>query len=259
MLKLNYNKNIGQVIYIVEGEKTEVELLQHIFTKILNYNYTTITRGQNSLERYQSKTNPNSRIFVINTLNPQISSIKSGKEYLDMLFKTIHNQYNLDVTRAAVYYIFDRDPKSNPSNIVCELIGDLKNSRDNDDEMGGLLLISYPAIEAYLFECFINNCYSFPITNAKIAKRQVIKFDCKTEKLTAENLLSAAKEMLKSIFHLSSNQFRIEEIDNFAARNKEIFDYQEDNLLSVDRYILLSLLSISFIDLGIIEFEQELF
>ena len=33
---INLNKNIGKVIYIVEGEKREFTLLKHLFTKMLN-------------------------------------------------------------------------------------------------------------------------------------------------------------------------------------------------------------------------------
>ena len=36
ILKINYNQNVGTVIYFVEGESTEFTLLKIIFGKILH-------------------------------------------------------------------------------------------------------------------------------------------------------------------------------------------------------------------------------
>ena len=36
--KFNRDKNIGAVVYIVEGEKRKINLLGHIFREILKYN-----------------------------------------------------------------------------------------------------------------------------------------------------------------------------------------------------------------------------
>ena len=35
--KLNKNKNIGKVLYIVEGERREINLLRDVFERVLDY------------------------------------------------------------------------------------------------------------------------------------------------------------------------------------------------------------------------------
>jgi hypothetical protein len=48
MIRLNKEKNIGKVLIIVEGLKTEFFLLHKIFTQIFDYNYEKLDR----IERY---------------------------------------------------------------------------------------------------------------------------------------------------------------------------------------------------------------
>ena len=50
-IKLNINKNIGKVIYIVEGERREINLLSKIFKDILKYN-EIITRTRSGKESF---------------------------------------------------------------------------------------------------------------------------------------------------------------------------------------------------------------
>lgn len=59
--------------------------------------------------------------------------------------------YDFDIDDAAIYYLFDRDPESNVNpDLIKSLIAMLTNSRDNENYMrGGMLILSYPSIEAY--------------------------------------------------------------------------------------------------------------
>lgn len=41
-IRLNKDKSIGRVLYIVEGGKTEPYILHHIFCKILDYQMETL-------------------------------------------------------------------------------------------------------------------------------------------------------------------------------------------------------------------------
>ena len=43
-LTLHRNKSVGQVIYIVEGDRTEHELLEYVFTEILGYSVISYNR-----------------------------------------------------------------------------------------------------------------------------------------------------------------------------------------------------------------------
>jgi len=65
------------------------------------------------------------------------------------------------VNNAAIYYLFDRDPESNTDDrLIAGLIDKLKNSRENKDNMrGGMLILSYPAIEAYEISNFVDRTF----------------------------------------------------------------------------------------------------
>ncbi len=64
-IRLNKDKSIGKVLFIVEGSKTEPYLLHRIFCDILNYQMETLLRNQR-YQVYNSDANPTSKVFVIN-------------------------------------------------------------------------------------------------------------------------------------------------------------------------------------------------
>ena len=76
-LELNKDKSIGNVLFIVEGNKTEMDMIGHIFGTLLNYECEKLDR-KGKYYRYQNKTNPYSRVFVINTEKTNISNIRDG-------------------------------------------------------------------------------------------------------------------------------------------------------------------------------------
>ena len=132
-INLNKNKNIGKVLFIVEGESTEFYILSKIFNKIFDYQYETIKRNK-PYEVYNSKIDPLSRVFVINTENSSIKSIQKNKDFLDNLFKQLIEDYDFNVDNAAIYYLFDRDRDSNTDiSFIKYLLNILKNSRENDN------------------------------------------------------------------------------------------------------------------------------
>ena len=45
-MKLNKNKRIGEVVFIVEGEKHEFNLIKRIFTDVLGYTQIQKRRGK---------------------------------------------------------------------------------------------------------------------------------------------------------------------------------------------------------------------
>lgn len=66
-LRLNRDKRIGKVLFIVEGGKTESYLLRKIFTQIFDYELNTILR-EKGFKQYNSKINKESHVIVIPTL-----------------------------------------------------------------------------------------------------------------------------------------------------------------------------------------------
>lgn len=108
----NKDKRIGKILFIVEGLEDEMYILHKIFTQIFNYQYEKLNRLL-KYRPYNTKDNAHSSIFVINTKESNIKDIKDADGYLDELFIKLINEYKFPVDKAAIFYVFDRDNKSN--------------------------------------------------------------------------------------------------------------------------------------------------
>ncbi len=201
-IKLNKNKNIGKVIYIVEGERREINLLTIIFKRILGYK-EIITRTRSGKETFllESDENVQSKIAIINSEKSNISSIE--------------NKF---------------------------------------DQIGGMLLLSYPAIETFIISNFekemIKFSERFDFEKNKL-KRYINDKKYDDSKLNEQSIENAFKEMINSLRYIKIDKINLDDISDF---NKEIFEYE---IISKRQYML-SLLLISFIDLGIIEMDSTL-
>ena len=51
-LKINFKKNIGSILIIVEGASYEFDILRQIFKNILHYNYIEKSRNQKNFKNY---------------------------------------------------------------------------------------------------------------------------------------------------------------------------------------------------------------
>ena len=250
-MKINKDKSIGRVLFIVEGARTEFSLFRRIFCDVLGYEY--IEKRRNNAKFFKNKNKSTSKVAVINTEGSNISSICDNNDYLDRIFEILISEYNFPVDNAAIYYIFDRDAKSNLNKQLIEkLIGQLKNAYENDNgERGGVLLLSYPSIEAYIVSNFIDDTYLMKFEIGDKVKEYITTQNkiIQLNKITAETIEKAANEMMK--------YFKSEEIDfcidNIGQMNEEVFKRQETEYNKQKAYNLVSLLSIVFIDLGIIE------
>ncbi|MDR2091251.1 MAG: hypothetical protein LBP62_06375 [Clostridiales bacterium] len=255
-IRINKDKNIGKVIYVVEGQKKELTLLKHIFTKIFDYTYVTYRYNDVTREEYRSDKNKNSIVFAVNTNSSNVISIQKGQDYLDEVYKKLYEEYLLDSTKAAVYYIFDRDRRTNSPEIISDLLSELRNSRDNEKNANGLLLLSYPSIESYVIECFAPDCCVLKIESAQKAKRFIGEQNYQQSKINENTFKKATEEMIKTIERIECGCFQIEELDDFANKNKSIFKKQESLYESNNYYEILSLLTISFLDLGLLSVEE---
>ena len=129
-LIINPHKRIGSVIYVVEGEKTEPELIRHIYQNILGYNTLTIKDGEiMSLNKSDDKY---SFVYVITAKHPQISLLeeKSSLEYMSYIYRLLTHNYNLDVENNALYFIFDRDRQSNSKKFIKDKYTSAKKKKD---------------------------------------------------------------------------------------------------------------------------------
>ena len=246
-LLINKNKTIGEVVVVVEGESEEFRLLKHIFTKVLNYNYITIKRGNNICNEFRSKNNINSTVIIVNTSSSNIKTIMEDSNYQDKLYGLLKSNYNRSLKNVPVYILWDRDNESNSKEVVLKSLTTFKNSMDNDYDMNGLLLLSYPCIESYALSNFDKQIYKKTIKCGKDAKKMLKRYSLK--KITENNLLRAVGNMHRSMLSFEINSY---DPSDFYKQNKKIFDCEENYFKETRSYIALSLLSIMLIDLGII-------
>lgn len=253
---LNKDKNIGKVVYIVEGARRELTLLSHIFSSILDYSVVIAPRKELPYVKYESKRNRLSRVYLICAYESNIAFIdnQKGQDYLNKVFKVLYEDYKLELSDAATYFIFDRDMKSNKGREFNKLIPKLKNSRDNGVDLNGMLLTSYPALEAYTKSCIDNTAIDW-IKSAKELKLKVAAAQYQQDKISDKQILDACYNMLASISDMTGRNLTEKDLDDFAELNKVIFDKEADYLTQQELYRILSLISISFIDLGLIEIE----
>lgn len=248
-MKINKDKPIGRVLFIVEGSSTEFNLLRRIFCNVLGFEYIEKRRNRPSV--FYKENNPLSTIAVINTSDSNIKDI-SDDEYLDELFLMLINDYHFPVDKAAIYYLFDRDPASNTDvEAIIQYIDTLKNPMDNDDGMkAGLLLLSYPCIESYMVSSFQKNAYEVEFGIGDHVKGYIGQHTAiQMNKISEDTLLFATEEFLAYLGHLNLDW----DIDDFSKTSRTVFERQEEKYASKSVYSLFSMLTLAFIQLGIIE------
>lgn len=255
-LGINKDKIIGTVIYIVEGQSTEFNLLKVIYGKILQYDYIEQRRGKPA--RFINNRSPHNRVFVINSSESNISDI-SDTDFLDKICEYLINEYGLDLDNAAKFYIFDRDRNSNTDKdliqhylkVLAEPYGD-----DTDYEKGGLLLLSYPSIESFVVSNFIEDTYTLRFKlgremKAFIGDKEKAKV-IQLNKISSDTLMFAAKEFIQYLNSIDT-QFDLGEL---SVLNQRVFETEEKMYETEDAYAAVSLLILSLMYLGILEINE---
>ena len=255
--RINPNKNIGKVLYIVEGEKTEIKLLGHIFKNILNYEkvISVDRRGKRRL-KYVSGTNKNSKVFICNSKESNIKTM-ADREFIDKqidILKNYDEEFNYE--DISIYYLFDCDRQEDKP-YIRELLDKYTNSRepseDNKfDSIGGMLLLSYPSVESFIISNFEVDMFKFSERcnfKTQTIKEYIGSKGYNSSNMSKETLENSFMELVKSLEKIGINKIGI---DNTRKFSNEIYNYEQ---LHNNQY-LISLLLISFVDLGIIEFEE---
>lgn len=252
-MKINKNKSIGRVLFIVEGGKNEFSLLRRIFCNVFGYEYVEKRRDKANV--FKNKNISTSKIAVINTEETNISDICDKNCYLDRVYELLMSEYNFPVDKASIYYLFDRDPESNRDlALISKLISELKNSYENDGGMrGGLLLLNYPCIESYTVSNFIDDTHKLTMALGNQVKSFVTSKnkEIQLNKISESTIEKAACEMMK---FMETEKFPFD-IDDFGGTNMSIFNYQENYYKQNGGFRLLGLLSVALIQLGIIEID----
>lgn len=248
-LKINKNKSIGEVVVVVEGESEEFKLLKHIFIDILDYSYVPLKRNKIMRDEFRSNTNPNSTIIVANTSSSNIKSIMEDSDYQDKLYNLLKQEYNRSLKSVPIYILWDRDYDSNDKDIVLKTLNSFKNSLDNDNDMNGLLLLSYPCVESYEISNFDKQLYKKKFSSSDEAKTLFKAKRYSLVNLNENTLLTAIANMHRGLLNLGINNY---DPSDFYKVNKKVFDSEEKIYLEKQKYIALSLISVMLVDLGII-------
>lgn len=250
-VRLNKGKSIGKVLFIVEGGWTEPYILRRIFTTIFDYQFETILRKK-PYKKYNSKENATSQVFVVNAEESNIKDIEKDNEFLNRLFAELIENYDFDVDNAAIYYLFDRDNKSNTDmEFVKDMISVLVNARDNEDyDRQGMLLLSYPAIESFTVSNFEKNCFEKSFDTGHNVKLYVHENNYNHQKISEDTLLFATNELLNALKVIEQKDF---DIDAFGDTSKNVFDYEENEYRKTNMYKVFSMVTVALLDLGLIE------
>lgn len=250
-MRLNKDKHIGRVLFIVEGSKMEFSLLKQIFCNLLGYSY--IEKRRNKPDKFMNTLDSFSQVAVINTKDSNIRDISENETYLDDVFDLLREKYRFPVEQSAIYYLFDRDPKSNTDSAMIEkYIVSLSNPYDNDDYKAGQLLLSYPSIESFNISNF-RDTTDLRFSLGKDAKAYIDdNSDIQLNRISEKTLIKAAGEFLK---YLESEKITFD-IDAFSEASHGVFNRQETEFLSGKGFRLFSMLTLAFLQMGIIETEQ---
>lgn len=253
-MRLNKNKHIGRVLFIVEGSHTEFSILRRIFCSLLGYSY--IEKRRNKPTYFTSTKDRFSQVAIINTRESNIRDISENESYLDDVFDVLREQYQFPVDQSAIYYLFDRDPKSNTdSELIKTYILSLANPYENGDYKAGQLLLCYPSIESYIVSNFRDTGATPHFSLGKDAKTYIGEnTDIQINKISECTLIKAADEFLK---YLLSEQITFD-IDRFSDASHAVFTKQEVEYLSGQGFRLFSMLTLAFLQMGIIETEEAL-
>lgn len=203
-------------------------------------------------KRYNKKDDPDSKIFVINAQESNIRFIERDDGFLDNLFKELIEKYDFDIDNAAIFYIYDRDDRSNTDNAFIEnLLSKLGNSRDNPDYgRQGLLLLSYPSIESFTLSCYHDNVIGMEFDTGQRLKTFLGEHNINNQRLDENALKHATVEMLTALGLINDCTY---DLDDFSECNLEVYHYEESHREKSGLYRCMSLLIIALMDLGLIE------
>lgn len=256
--KIDKSKNIGNVIFVVEGGRpdtggTELRLLKKIFADILGYEVQELRRGSDEFIGYGS--NAQCRVFALNLPKNQLTEMT--EEALDELYRRLNVEFNIKPEDCPIFYLYDRDYLSYKRNELRRKYV-MKYTDPYGDEEGnqGQLLLSYPAVESYLLSCIQDNVFLQSYFLGKDLKPEVAKTGFSEKDIeTDEHLIHAVTEMNRGLEAFNLGEY---DLDNLAPTLLGVYDYQQEKQKTDATFSLLSLISMALLELGIItEYEDS--
>ena len=195
--------------------------------------------------------------MIINSKTSNMDTI-NNTDFIDKQIKLLKESgLDYEYRNSAIYYVFDADRKED-KNIIRELAEHYTNSREPNEDaenkfnsIGGMLLLSYPAIETFIISNFETDMRNFGDRfnfKSQKLKEYIHNKKYSNNKMSINTLCNAFTELIKSLKKINIDKINL---DNTKELNVDILNYEE----SVNNQYMLSLLLISFVDLGIIEIE----
>ena len=250
--KLDKSKNIGNVIFVVEGGRpvtggTELRLLKQIFSDILGYEVQELRRGCDEFIGHGC--NSFSRVFALNLPKNQLTQLT--EESLDELFRRLKADFGIKPEDCPIFFLYDRDFLSYGPN---ELRGRYvkKYTDPYSDEKGnqGQLLLSYPAVESFLLSCIQEDVYRQSFFLGRDVKPELERTGFSEEQINEEEqLLHATVEMDKGLGSFGFEQY---DLDHLAPTLLGVYECQQQKYTAEGKFSLLSLAAMALLELGVI-------
>ena len=260
-MNLLNNKLFGQVIIVTEGEKDEIDLFEKIFTEIFSCEVVSLTHRDGNegdfICRIFKRDNAYNKVLLLNARHSNIK-YADDVDFLNKVYSELveYYSYDIDIENSKVYYVFDRDCKSNNNcKIVLNLIEKFKDPYGTDD-MSGLLILNYPSIESYIIAAKIDNAYNLKFELGKDIKKYMLNARIKAHNISNNDIEHAYNEFKK---YLQNTKMMIE-WDNIVQNikydykdiNEGIFNNQENLYNLIKKYQVFSSISMIFYSLGLI-------
>lgn len=254
--KIDKARNIGNVLFIVEGGRpeggTELRLLRSIFNDILGYEVQELRRGSDEFIGHGN--NPMSRVFALNLPKNQLTQLT--EDSIDLLFSRLRSEFLLKPEDCPIFYLYDRDYLSYGHNelrgkYVCRYT----DPYSNENGYQGQLLLSYPSIESYILSCVKDDVFLQELYLGRDVKTEIKKQKFKEEDISSdEHLIKAANEMDKGLVALGIEEY---DLDNLAPTLIATYDEQQSKVIKNRAFSLLSFVSMALLELGVIYEEKE--
>lgn len=250
--KINKEKNIGTVIFVVEGGSpetggTELNLLKNIFADVLGYEVQELRRGSDEFIGHGS--NKFSRVFALNLPKNQLTQLTA--DALDSLFRRIRDELKVKPEDCPIFYLYDRDYLSyKPNELRANYVQKYIDPYSNDTGDQGQLLLSYPSVESYLLSCVNKDVFKERYYLGKDIKAEV-----KRQRITVDiindvsHLINALVEMDAGLSSLGIKEY---DLDALRVTLLAVYDAQQSILHNENTFSALSLVSMALLELGII-------
>lgn len=272
---INKDKNIGNVIFVVEGGRaesggTELRLLKKVFSDILGYEVKELRRGSDEFIGHGR--NSSFHVFALNLPKNQLTQLNA--ENLDSLFLRLRNEFNVKPEDCPIFFLYDRDFLSyKPNELRNNYVKKYTDPYGNDNGDQGQLLLSYPAVESFLLSCLqedsAKQSYFLgkdikPVLTKLISTDSLQDYEQIHQKtvdivfsedtdVAEGRLLHSLYEMDKGLELLGIEQY---DLDYLEPTLLAVYDSQQEKCRNENTFSVLSLIGMALLELGVITEEE---